>query len=937
MSVASQAAVTTRSWTGVETVFSTGLLARDPADILVSYVSGTETVFLIRDIHFTSRLVPATSRKAAPLEVLPLAAMPGGPLTLTFRRRTPALQRLALSTGNFDPDALENELDGGALIDNELREVLDRAVTVPAGRTPFEIDTTPFVGPGGLLGFDGGGMPIRVATGTPGATVNAAQILDSTADGRALLTGSLELQRARMQVLLTRQQLAATSIDATRQSLWTAGYSAVGDNGHGFYRRVGSAPAHQGRVQSLDGAWWELIEALPRPEQFAALGDNAANDGQALADCDAYCLLRGCQLVLTRTYRADQNITMGAPLVFGPVARINAATTRTVTINGRVHASNVQTLFAGAGTVTGTFARERVSICWWNAALDGSGNSSAAIQAAVNVGRVFIPQGKFRYATQIAIPLTGVDIECAGDRTWMIWNGAAGSIAWRAFGNMLNTPINLGANAGPSINEGRFADLASSGAIVTGDWIYIWSDEIFDRNGIDGFGDNVRTGEIKRVQAVNGARLRVQTPLTYNYRTTETARVQRIQMVGKITIKRGRWLGSNTDPDTDSGMGLSVLQAGVKTDHSGFQFVGCVDPEVDVDELSNWHGLGVDFTDCAGGSFKSRQVANCFGRIGYGISINNASREVWVESSSFVRCRHAVAQGTNGSAGISSLLGLVGITQDCGIQDFTVTCSDGFGDPINTHGASDRWSVANGTIDGPSNYGVLARGASFHISDVIITASMQGGIYGGSDARPEYRRPVVMDNVKIDYAKSLSKALTMSGVSGFFHQGDEIIQGLNRAIVTSYSDFNATSGLLHVLETSGSIAVGPLTSPSLPNGAIGTVASVAPSVFPTGMVLERLSAGGTISNNTVDMDVASARCLQVNGCQTLLLIGNHLTSFDGTQVVWESSSLGAASDNNHYVGNFFKRGSGSGGPAMTGLGAGTTRSGNKLIGYATEV
>jgi hypothetical protein len=221
MTVASQIATTTRSWTGAETVFSTGMLARDAADIVVSYMVGGSTVVLTRNLHYASRLVPATARKAAPVEVVPLASMPAAPLTLIFSRRTPALQRLALTTGHFDPDALESELDGGALLDAELRERSDRAVTVPSGEAGPMLPTSA-ARAGRVLGFDGTGMPVPLVVPSTVGSIASTGILDSTTAGRALLTSATV---AAQQALLGLAPLPSYIFDCQRR------WNLLGDAG----------------------------------------------------------------------------------------------------------------------------------------------------------------------------------------------------------------------------------------------------------------------------------------------------------------------------------------------------------------------------------------------------------------------------------------------------------------------------------------------------------------------------------------------------------------------------------------------------------------------------------------------------------------------------------------------------------------------------------
>lgn len=59
-----------------------------------------------------------------------------------------------------------------------------------------------------------------------------------------------------------------------------AGYNAAGDGGAALYKKVGAQPTHQGRIQSADGAWWELSENIINPVMFGAdptgIADSAA-------------------------------------------------------------------------------------------------------------------------------------------------------------------------------------------------------------------------------------------------------------------------------------------------------------------------------------------------------------------------------------------------------------------------------------------------------------------------------------------------------------------------------------------------------------------------------------------------------------------------------------------------------------------------------------
>lgn len=51
------------------------------------------------------------------------------------------------------------------------------------------------------------------------------------------------------------------------------GYYVSGDGGEALYRRVETQPSHSGKLQSNDGAWWELAEMFPNNRMFGAKVD----------------------------------------------------------------------------------------------------------------------------------------------------------------------------------------------------------------------------------------------------------------------------------------------------------------------------------------------------------------------------------------------------------------------------------------------------------------------------------------------------------------------------------------------------------------------------------------------------------------------------------------------------------------------------------------
>lgn len=80
----------------------------------------------------------------------------------------------------------------------------------------------------------------------------------------------------------TRNAIAAATVGAAVSYIRTAGYATVGDLGAALYKRVVAEPAWAGKVQSADGAWWEIADSVVNVRSVGAKGDNSANDHDAL-------------------------------------------------------------------------------------------------------------------------------------------------------------------------------------------------------------------------------------------------------------------------------------------------------------------------------------------------------------------------------------------------------------------------------------------------------------------------------------------------------------------------------------------------------------------------------------------------------------------------------------------------------------------------------
>ncbi len=86
--------------------------------------------------------------------------------------------------------------------------------------------------------------------------------------------------------IATVGDLAATLVPVSADTVHLLAFSEVGDGGEANYVRVAAEPSHAGKVQSADGAWWELRADIVDIRMFGAnknRPDNTAQINNAIA------------------------------------------------------------------------------------------------------------------------------------------------------------------------------------------------------------------------------------------------------------------------------------------------------------------------------------------------------------------------------------------------------------------------------------------------------------------------------------------------------------------------------------------------------------------------------------------------------------------------------------------------------------------------------
>ncbi len=164
--------------------------------------------------------------------------------------------------GSVNSEDLESELDRESVVLQELRRDMDALV-------------------GGNLPSGALASGVGNDSAAPGGTVkDALSNLDSreTATEGVLtdLTDRVTVIEGEIAVVETRDDIETLFVAAAINFLRTAGFAVVGDGGAALYKRVSSEPAHNGKVQSAEGSWWELAEDFPSAAMFGGSATDLA-------------------------------------------------------------------------------------------------------------------------------------------------------------------------------------------------------------------------------------------------------------------------------------------------------------------------------------------------------------------------------------------------------------------------------------------------------------------------------------------------------------------------------------------------------------------------------------------------------------------------------------------------------------------------------------
>lgn len=118
---------------------------------------------------------------------------------------------------------------------------------------------------------------------------------------------------AKLTLFSTRAAAIAANIASDITEIRTSGYTSASDGGGATYAKAGSQPSHPGKLQSTDGAWWEMVfqDGGVNVKQFGAVGDGTADDWQAFENAKTFLGAKAVSSTLSGSGTGELRIPTG--------------------------------------------------------------------------------------------------------------------------------------------------------------------------------------------------------------------------------------------------------------------------------------------------------------------------------------------------------------------------------------------------------------------------------------------------------------------------------------------------------------------------------------------------------------------------------------------------------------------------------------------------
>ncbi|KIZ47400.1 MULTISPECIES: right-handed parallel beta-helix repeat-containing protein [Rhodopseudomonas] len=287
---------------GAQTVFGPfDFILFDERDLELRQMAPNSTAFALisQDQYSAAPVAPATGWPAY-FTITLAAALPSGTILSVKGTRLGSRTSNVTQGGVVRSVPLEKELDTQVAQLQELRRDIDAMVA--SGATGDLIasgiaNNSP--APGGTVADALEDLDIR-------ASEAEAKLLALRADVDQLSVDAAQFPNT--------ARVTAAFIAENATYLRTAGYATPGDWGGALYKKVASEPTTLDKVQSADGAWWQIAEPVLDPRMFGAVGNGIYPDMAALNAWYAALRSDGPDLRVGRL--SPGRYTFSAPLVW---------------------------------------------------------------------------------------------------------------------------------------------------------------------------------------------------------------------------------------------------------------------------------------------------------------------------------------------------------------------------------------------------------------------------------------------------------------------------------------------------------------------------------------------------------------------------------------------------------------------------------------------
>jgi hypothetical protein len=344
----------------------------------------------------------------------------------------------------------------------------------------------------------------------------------------------------------------------------------------------------------------------------------------------------------------------------------------------------------------------------------GVTDSATAITAAINAAIVRAPAtvnfngGTYRCDSVLG-PFTGNDITLDLNSAILNFANATGvTVSLIQFAGTIASEVNLSSNA----TSGTKAISCTSTSFAVGDMVLIRSDALWDSARTE-----TKIGELNFVETIPGSTsLTTTLELQSSYLTADSAAIQKITPVKRITIKNGTIQGPTAD---DELIGIRILYGDA-----------CLIENIKSYDVDQKH---VRLDQCV-----YTKIINCHFQESnndsqaYGISFADATQDCSAVNNTFVNVRHSLStnNAVKSSYGITRRILFMGNN----VSDSAKATNIGQtgGDAIDTHAGSDQISIINNIVNSASNHGINVEGRSA----VIIGNQIFNTVSRGINCRP---------------------------------------------------------------------------------------------------------------------------------------------------------------------------------------------------------